>query len=52
MADEQDQAAATGSTGAAPNRTLLLVVAWLWVVAPFLYGLWQTVLGAQRLFQK
>ena len=49
MADEQDQPEVTRST---PTRTLLLVVAWLWVVAPFLYGLWQTVLGAQRLFQK
>jgi hypothetical protein len=32
------------------NRTLLLVVAWLWVGLPFAYGLYELVLKVVQLF--
>jgi len=33
------------------NRKLLIVVAWTWVGAPFVYGAYQLVLKVQQLFQ-
>jgi hypothetical protein len=31
-------------------RPALLVVAWLWVLVPFGYGLWQLIPTARQLF--
>jgi hypothetical protein len=31
-------------------RTLLMVVAWLWVGVPFAYGLWQLLIKLPALF--
>jgi hypothetical protein len=33
-----------------PSRTLLTVVAWLWVILPFGYGLWQLLIKVVQLF--
>jgi hypothetical protein len=33
-----------------PNRTLLLVVAWLWVVLPFAYGVYELIRKVTQLF--
>ncbi|WP_425604925.1 MFS transporter small subunit [Actinomycetospora termitidis] len=32
------------------GRTVLTVVAWLWVLIPFLYGVWQLVIKLPALF--
>jgi len=32
------------------SRTLLMVVAWLWVGVPFAYGLWQLLIKLPALF--
>ena len=32
------------------NRTLLLVVAWLWVGLPFVYGVYELILKVVQLF--
>ncbi|GLZ55265.1 hypothetical protein Acsp07_48820 [Actinomycetospora sp. NBRC 106378] len=31
-------------------RTVLTAVAWLWVLIPFLYGVWQLVIKLPALF--
>jgi hypothetical protein len=33
-----------------PQRTLLMVVTWLWVLLPFLYGVWQLLIKVVPLF--
>jgi hypothetical protein len=33
-----------------PSRSLLTVVAWLWVILPFGYGLWQLLIKVVQLF--
>ncbi|MCF3963897.1 MFS transporter small subunit [Streptomyces fuscigenes] len=33
-----------------PNRTGLAVLAWVWVGAPFAYGVYELVLKAKQLF--
>ena len=44
----------TGSSGTAAGggggRALLTVVAWAWVLVPFLYGVWQLLLKLPALF--
>jgi hypothetical protein len=35
---------------AAPNRTLLLIVAWLWVILPFAYGVYELIRKVTQLF--
>lgn len=37
---------------ASPNQTALIVVAWLWVGIPFLYGFIQLILRVQPLFSQ
>ncbi|MFC5060944.1 MFS transporter small subunit [Actinomycetospora atypica] len=32
------------------GRTVLTVLAWLWVLVPFLYGVWQLVIKVPALF--
>ncbi len=44
-----DDAASTGPAKASPA---LLVVAWLWVTAPFVYGLYELALTCRKLFSK
>lgn len=36
------------STG--PFRAVITVVAWAWVIVPFLYGVWQLVIKLPALF--
>ncbi|HWN29352.1 MAG TPA: hypothetical protein VNP37_20470 [Actinomycetospora sp.] len=45
-----DASPARTSGGAAPNRTLLIVLAWAWVGLPFLYGVYSLVLKVPALF--
>ena len=33
-----------------PARTVITVVAWLWVLVPFLYGVWQLLIKVVPLF--
>ena len=33
-----------------PQTTVLMVVAWLWVLLPFLYGVWQLLIKVVPLF--
>ena len=41
----------TRTTGSASNtRVVLTVLVWAWVVAPFLYGLYQLVIKIPALF--
>ena len=40
------------STGPAKASPALLVVAWLWVAAPFAYGLYELALTTRKLFSK
>ncbi|WP_188317085.1 MFS transporter small subunit [Solihabitans fulvus] len=47
----EDETTTAPAEGAAPNRVALLVVAWLWVTLPFLYGLYKLIMNAQKLFQ-
>jgi hypothetical protein len=39
-----------GEQAGAGNRTVLLVVAWLWVLIPFAYGLIQLIRSVTQLF--
>ncbi|MEV6768631.1 hypothetical protein AB0N05_08340 [Nocardia sp. NPDC051030] len=39
------------STEPVPNRIPLLIFAWLWVAAPFSYGLYRLVVNLLKLFQ-
>lgn len=32
------------------SRTVLMALAWLWVLIPFLYGVWQLVIKIPALF--
>lgn len=41
---------AGGGTGASAGRTVLTVVVWLWVVIPFLYGVWSLLQNIGALF--
>jgi hypothetical protein len=34
----------------APNRPLLLILAWLWVVLPFAYGVYELIRKVTQLF--
>jgi hypothetical protein len=34
----------------ASGRTVLTVIAWLWVLVPFLYGVWQLLIKVVPLF--
>jgi hypothetical protein len=34
------------------NRQLVLVIAWLWVGAPFAYGVYELALNVAKLFAK
>jgi hypothetical protein len=44
-------AAGSASTGSTSNgRAVLTVLAWAWVVVPFLYGLYQLVIKIPALF--
>ena len=36
--------------GRSGGRTALLVVAWLWVLVPFAYGLYELIRSVTRLF--
>ena len=38
------------SSGATPSRTVLTIIAWAWVIIPFLYGVWQLVIKLPALF--
>jgi len=38
-----------GSTQS-PARTVITAVAWLWVLVPFLYGVWQLLIKVVPLF--
>ena len=40
----------TGAGGGGGGRALLTVVAWAWVLVPFLYGVWQLLLKLPALF--
>jgi hypothetical protein len=40
----------TTSTEVAPGRLVLTVIAWLWVLIPFLYGVWQLLIKVVPLF--
>jgi hypothetical protein len=40
----------TSGTGASAGRTVLTVVVWLWVVIPFLYGVWSLLQNVGALF--
>jgi len=40
----------TTSTGLSPARLVLTVIAWLWVLVPFLYGVWQLLIKVVPLF--
>jgi hypothetical protein len=40
----------TTSTEVAPGRLVLIVIAWLWVLIPFLYGVWQLLIKVVPLF--
>lgn len=33
-----------------PGRIALAVVAWLWVIVPFCYGVWQLLIKVVQLF--
>jgi len=33
------------------NRSALMVIAWLWVGLPFVYGLYQLIVKVTQLFQ-
>jgi hypothetical protein len=33
-----------------PARLALTVLAWLWVIVPFLYGVWQLLIKVVQLF--
>ncbi|WP_449343261.1 MFS transporter small subunit [Streptomyces silvisoli] len=48
MTDVND-ASLTGTAKASP---VLLVVAWIWVSIPFLYGLYELALTGRKLFLK
>ncbi|HEY2204570.1 MAG TPA: hypothetical protein VGH99_08850 [Pseudonocardia sp.] len=43
-------ASTPGQRPAPANRTLLIVVAWLWVLVPFGYGVWQLLIKVAQLF--
>jgi hypothetical protein len=43
---ETSERAAVPSSG----RTVLTVIAWLWVLVPFLYGVWQLLIKVVPLF--
>lgn len=34
------------------GRTVLTVIAWLWVLVPFLYGVWQLLIKVVPLFSR
>jgi len=38
------------SPASVPNRTALIVFAWLWVGLPFAYGVWQLLTKVVQLF--
>ncbi len=40
----------TADPAPAPGRALLTAVAWLWVLVPFGYGLWQLLIKVVQLF--
>ncbi|WP_156935463.1 MFS transporter small subunit [Pseudonocardia spinosispora] len=42
----------TGSTAGSmtPARLVLTVIAWLWVLVPFAYGIWQLLIKVVPLF--
>jgi hypothetical protein len=40
----------TTSEATSPARLVLAVVAWLWVIVPFLYGVWQLLIKVVQLF--
>ncbi|WP_198540068.1 hypothetical protein [Streptomyces sp. CT34] len=40
------------STETAKSSSVLLVVVWLWVTAPFVYGIYELTLTARKLFLK
>ncbi|HEY2223224.1 MFS transporter small subunit [Actinomycetospora sp.] len=33
-----------------PSRTVITIIAWAWVIIPFLYGVWQLVIKLPALF--
>lgn len=44
-------ASTTGTTPTqTPGRLALTVLAWLWVIVPFCYGLWQLLIKVVQLF--
>ena len=41
---------ATSTTESSPQRSVLTIVAWLWVGLPFLYGVYSLLLKVPALF--
>jgi len=42
----------TTPTELSPARLALTVIAWLWVLVPFLYGVWQLLIKVVPLFSR
>ncbi|MBO0848076.1 MAG: hypothetical protein J2P20_01330 [Pseudonocardia sp.] len=42
--------AQTTPESASPARLALTVLAWLWVIVPFLYGVWRLLIQVVQLF--
>jgi hypothetical protein len=40
----------TSATSPSPARIAITAVAWLWVLVPFLYGVWQLLIKVVPLF--
>jgi len=40
----------SGATPLSPARIAVTAVAWLWVLVPFLYGVWQLLIKVVPLF--
>ncbi|HEX4253357.1 MAG TPA: hypothetical protein VH008_36185 [Pseudonocardia sp.] len=40
----------SGATSPSPIRIVVTAVAWLWVLVPFLYGVWQLLIKVVPLF--
>lgn len=40
----------TDTHASSPGRTVLTVIAWLWVLIPFLWGVWQLLIKVVPLF--
>jgi hypothetical protein len=47
---EQKDADQESGVGHAAGRPMLLLVAWLWVAVPLIYGLSQLIMTARKLF--